>query len=210
MGVFAGLALWLVPHPGSEAAHILHREMDSLISDHFLDSPSFKCHATLISGLNNTDHGTIPDIISTTQTAIETWRAQHQPPPPSPTISASLKDVTTRGSYFQCILLAINTHNDRLISLNQHMRDAFKLHDQPAFFPHISLLYADLTAHQAHTHIRDMERRGVFTRVEQPDPNGSDINFAGLTQVDFLELQLYDCNGSPETWKPLHTFRLCP
>lgn len=184
--------------------------MEALRSGFYPDSPSFGCHATLISGLNHKDHGSLQEIVSTTEKAIEIWSKQPRTTDESSSkwLSATFEDVTTRGSYFQCILLALNTHNERLMSLNQHMRQAFNLDDQPAFFPHISLLYADLTAEQARAQIRDMEHRGVFTRNTDSAESASRINFAGLTHLDFLEVQLYDCNGPPESWKSLHTFSL--
>ncbi|SPO36812.1 uncharacterized protein PSFLO_02283 [Pseudozyma flocculosa] len=194
MGTFAGLAFWLIPSDASRS--VLAAEIDKLRSSN-PDAPRFDCHATLLAGIHS-DRGAqstldTSALVSKAQTAIEAWREAGY----RSALKCQLEDVTTRGIYFQA----------NLLSLNSHMRTAFDLTSQSPFFPHISLLYSDIGAHEAKRQIDTMEQRGTFSRHQTGDGHNA-ITFAGLSHVEFVAIDLYDCNGPPDQWKRLHSIPL--
>jgi len=84
------------------------------------------------------------------------------------------------------------------------MRDAFNAHDQPAYFPHCSLLYGHLTKYQTQHTITSLKEgdRPLYQQTE------SGINFgyseSGKTPIDQIELgavELWNTNGSVAEWK---------
>ncbi|KAN0065400.1 hypothetical protein ACQY0O_001236 [Thecaphora frezii] len=202
-----GLAFWLMP--SSASAPALRREMDKLRAAN-PDAPSFEPHATLIAGIKpgqegqkQWDHGSL---LSAAKDAIDAWKNDgHQG-----SLTCRLDDVTTRGLYFQCILIALHRH-DSLSSLNSHMRSALHLTSQPPFFPHASLLYSGIDADEAQRQIAAMEEAQVFVR-SPPHHNQQhhSITFAGLSEIDFISIDLYDCNGPPHQWKRIDSIPLSP
>ena len=103
----------------------------------------------------------------------------------------------------QCILIALE-QQPKLIALNQALRRAFHLTEQPPYFPHVSLLYADIDADESKRQISRMESDGIFKR----NKSQQGISFAGLDSIDFVSIDLYDCNGRPDEWKMLHSIPL--
>lgn len=95
----------------------------------------------------------------------------------------------------------------RLLSLNEAFRKAFDQDHQPEYFPHLSLLYSDLSGEEAQKIIDRMEKDGVWERkLDQGCWFGSkDDRF---DKVLLKEVQLWDCNGKVEEWKLLNRMRI--
>lgn len=101
------------------------------------------------------------------------------------------------------------------------MRTRFGKESQPPYFPHISLLYADIPAEEARRHIARLEKEGWFERVgsaasrvegpkEEHGKGGEEavrVKDVG-GEVSFDEVQLWDCNGPVAGWKKLRSMSL--
>ncbi|PWN20959.1 hypothetical protein BCV69DRAFT_179807 [Microstroma glucosiphilum] len=120
----------------------------------------------------------------------------------------------------QCLLLALSLPQ-RLAELNNIMRHRFKKESQRPYFPHISLLYADIPAEEARGQIARLQKEGWFERVgsaasgagrpqEEQGKGGEEavrVKDVG-SEVSFDEVQLWDCNGPVAGWKKLRSMSL--
>ncbi|CBQ71184.1 conserved hypothetical protein [Sporisorium reilianum SRZ2] len=204
-GIFSGLALWLVPSAHSAFGEVVRGEMGRLRAANAGGcSGEFGVHATLLAGLG--DRSVSGEALrDVAREAVRMWRAQQHREGEGLTVA--LQDVTTRGTYFQCILIAL-AHSPTLLALHHTTRHLVDLHFPPtaakaeAFFPHISLLYAPLDAAAAQTQIDKMQQQGVFEKTHDG------ISFHGFTEAQFGSVDVYDCTGRPEQWVKLHSVPL--
>ncbi|TKY85989.1 hypothetical protein EX895_004814 [Sporisorium graminicola] len=203
-----GLALWLVPR-SSGFSDAVRDEMARLrAANAGVSSGEFGIHATLLAGLGDREISgeALRDVADE---AVKAWKKQHAGELEGG-LTVGLKDVTTRGSYFQCILIAL-AQTPAPLALNtitrRHVDHHFPPPDPPAsseaYFPHISLLYASLSATEAQTQIQDMRQQRIFT-----DLGKEAISFKGFPQVTFAAVDVYDCTGKPEDWVKLHSIPL--
>lgn len=208
-GIFSGLALWLVPATSSGFTDAVGEEMGRLREvNRGVCSGEFGIHATLLAGLGGreVDGEGLRDVVVE---AVRVWKKDRRGEGGGLTVG--LQDVTTRGSYFQCILISL-TSSPPLLSLHQTTRHLVNHHFPPTpsssssspehYFPHISLLYASLTPSQTSQQITQMRQNGTFS------PHNDGINFKGFTQVQFESIDVYDCTGRPQDWVKLHSVPL--
>ncbi|PWN51135.1 hypothetical protein IE53DRAFT_379202 [Violaceomyces palustris] len=198
-------------------------ELREIYSDR--GSVRFQPHVTLIAGIKEdpgkSEQESRSEIWSKFLETLEDWRGsrtdQEEPTQPQEGVDPSkivcrLTDVTTRGFFFQCILISIETQPD-LISLNSKMRQAFssrlasRTQAESPYFPHCSLLYSDIDSSEAERAIRIMESNHVFKRIE-PDGDVDLIDFSGITSFEFQAVELWDSNGPVEDWKLLERIDL--
>lgn len=162
-------------------------------------------HATLLAGLG--DRTILPEELrDVASRAISQW--QQETGVGKGGLTVGLKEVTTKGRFFQCILLALQP-TAQLLSLNRVSRNLVNSHFPPPnegekeeYFPHISLLYATLTAQQAQQQIDEMQRKGVWNKT------ADGCVFKGFTEVTFDRVEVWDCTGTVEQWKRLHSIPL--
>lgn len=205
---FSGLCLWLVPFVSSPSEVELNRGirevMSTLRGANAGCSGEFGTHATLVSALGDRD---IPpdQLRDVTTAAVDEWRRSH----PGHGLTVGFKDVTTRGRYFQCILLALHP-TKALLELNsianrcvdRHFPPPLTARDKEQYFPHISLLYADLTAKDAQHQIDGLKEQRVFRK------NDDGVQFKGFNEITFGSVDVWDCTGRPEDWKKVHSIPL--
>lgn len=92
------------------------------------------------------------------------------------------------------------------------MRSAFHQADQPAYFPHASLLYSPMTEQEAKARIAKMEEERIFKRSknaagEERVAFGTQAG-KGINHLDLVAVELWDSNGSVGEWKKLETICL--
>lgn len=210
-GVFEGLALWLVPRTtGDHDLVSAIRRESSVLRERNAGrcSDEFGIHATLLAGLGDRSIG-VNGLKQAVQQAVEQWKHVHH----KSSLTVPLQSVTTKASYFQCILIALSA-TPALTSLN-HITSRIVNQSFPPpspdpsepYFPHISLLYADLSQSEAQSQILQMQQQHVFKTLDH-NPSHPHISFRGFTHVEFDSIHLYDCTGTPQQWKHLHTIPL--
>nr|CDI55395.1 uncharacterized protein BN887_02993 [Melanopsichium pennsylvanicum 4] len=218
-----GYALWLVPSFASPAFDAISEESENLVvANEDASAEEVSPHATLIAGLGDRDI-TLERLIEVTEQAVRCWRKEmgRKDLVEEDTgfvdfvpegLEVDFADVVTRGSYFQCILIALEKSTP-LLRLNQITR---KLVDQnfpappdspspPEYFPHMSLLYASLSESEAQDQIDQMWKKGFITRRESDKPG---ILFKEVYGAHLTSVEVYDCNGPPGDWKQLHSIPL--
>ncbi|KAJ9478877.1 hypothetical protein PHBOTO_002369 [Pseudozyma hubeiensis] len=193
-----GLALWLVPTNPSFVS-TLQTEAAALRSANAGKcSGEFGIHATLLAGLG--DRGiTVEGLRGCLEEAIRVWKAK-QREGEGGSLTVGLKDVTSRGKYFQCILISLET-TESLLDLNSITSRIVNSHFPPIpsstaeqYFPHISLLYSSISQPSAQSQIHQMQQHKIFT------PNKQGISFRGFSDVEFDRVEVWDCTGKPEDW----------
>ncbi|KAK0531853.1 hypothetical protein OC835_003535 [Tilletia horrida] len=206
-----GLALWLVPaRPQLPTIQAVQSELRRLHPS----TPRFEPHVTLLAGFDPAVHGDAARIWEVTRAEVGKWRATRKRGEMKGALDVKLADVTTRNMFFQCILASLHKDAD-LMALNSALRTAFDLiTSQPPYFPHLSLLYGDLTPTQIQDTIQTLLDRGIFER-HAGDSEGvvlvGDGKEEDEVRVDALELvhvELWDCEGRPEEWKQVHSLTL--
>lgn len=114
------------------------------------------------------------------------------------------------------------------------MRTRFHKESQPSYYPHISLLYADIPAEEVRVQIARLEKEGWFERVacaassadglaveRDTEGKGEERGREGEggkrdavrvrdvgSEVRFDEVQLWDCNGPVAGWRKLRSMSL--
>lgn len=214
----AGLALWLIPTSPTQASSLLQDEINTLTSRTSGASAPFEPHATLLSGLDVERDGSAQEVWEVFLEALRSWKQQRLEEDDSKAIVCSLRPPTTRGFYFQCLVLPLEPTAE-LVSLNQAVAAAFDARrasldtDQgtkarPPYFPHVSLLYADLSVDEAQTEIARMQERGEWSRLAEDLSQGEEsrIEFRGsssraIEEVGFGRIELWNCTGPVSEWK---------
>ncbi|KAJ1031466.1 hypothetical protein NDA13_001859 [Ustilago tritici] len=217
-GIFSGLALWLVPSPDSAFTAAVKEESSKLrAANPETSSKEVSVHATLLAGLGDRDISgdRLRDV---TQQAVEQWRKEREVEEGFG-FCVGFEDVVTRGSYFQCILIALQK-DPHLLRLNQIARGLVDKHFQPPpnaakpseYFPHISLLYSSISTQEAHDQINQMKKEGVFEDLVEKtlgqEEQGKGISFRNFGEVEFVAVDVYDCTARPEEWVKLHSIPL--
>ncbi|PWN34495.1 2, 3 cyclic phosphodiesterase [Meira miltonrushii] len=202
---FTGYSLWLVP-TRQEEVNILKDGMQHIRQQVHADiSAPFEPHVTLLSGLNEEDGWTADKIWHAFKGAGQRWASNTKG-----VLSLKLEEVTTRGLYFQCILIALEKTSE-LLSINAYMRDAFNAHDQPPYFPHCSLLYGHLTKEQMQQTIQSLKQgdRPLYHETGKGIAFGiSDSGKNPIKQIELGAVELWNTNGSVADWKRVHRINL--
>ncbi len=155
------------------------------------NAPRFEPHATLLAGLNDAPtEENASRIWAKVQSAVQAWRNGAVSCEGSEAkLDCGVASITTRGMFFQCVLLALQPV-EPLLRLNAAMRDAFALQGQPTYFPHVSLLYGQ---------IDEATTQELIKRAEESNK---------LESITFDRLSLWDTNGKVEQWRKLQEMRI--
>jgi Cyclic phosphodiesterase-like protein len=221
VGSFAGLSLWLqttnqvqLKAIGDVMQDLRQHCPAGSTDERSPNAPDFEAHATLLAGLKEED-GSPDQIWSRVQEAVRAWAASRKSTAGKGAgVNCKLPEVTTRGFFFQCVLAALEDEPS-LIDLNKTMRKTFKKESQPAYFPHVSLLYADIGEDGAREEIARLRKAGLW-EVLQPSAEGQSRAILGtegngakpITSVHFTKLSLWDTNGPVAAWKKLEEMDL--
>ncbi|KAE8211641.1 hypothetical protein CF327_g4614 [Tilletia walkeri] len=197
-----GIALWLVP-ASSQKPTI--KAVQARLRQSHPTSPTFEPHVTLLSGFENADTKEgLDKIWEVTKHEVSEWSKDRSAGP----LDVKLEDVTTRNMFFQCILASLHK-DEELMALNLRLRKAFNLdHSQPAFFPHLSLLYGDLTPEEVRQTIQDLTDEGLFERKNSGVAIGTGKDGDKIDELSLVHVELWDNNGKPEEWKQIHSLTL--
>ncbi|WVQ94561.1 hypothetical protein IAU59_001641 [Kwoniella sp. CBS 9459] len=175
-------ALWLVPslEEQSDRLQSLINELASLESA----SPTFDPHITLLHPIDISIP--LPEIHETLRAAIESASGT----------AGGLKDFTVQLSpaqsgskYYQSVLAPVKPES-KLLALRRECETAFGLKDLPDYFPHLSLLYGELSK----------ERRDEIAKV------GNEQGELDKVEVDMVAI--VRCVGTPEDWEVVGTEKL--
>ncbi|KAK4684442.1 2',3'-cyclic-nucleotide 3'-phosphodiesterase, partial [Tremellales sp. Uapishka_1] len=161
-------ALWLTPSPAERPA------LDSLIhslSTHEPLSSPFPAHITLLHPLSL--EIPLPALIARLEQTVAS----------TPPLKLELQPAQSGDKYYQCVLSAVKPHNG-LASLRTACEQEFGIHDLPPYFPHLSLLYGDLSSER-----RDEIAAMVKKEYDLP------------TRVAVQEVQIARCVGTAAEWE---------
>lgn len=85
--------------------------------------------------------------------------------------------------------------------------DGTTLRERPPYFPHISLLYSEISAEEAQQRIDQLKSAGSLVTlghgVQVTNTGFGDDHIQPLESVRFTRLELWDCNGDVSSWKKL-------
>jgi len=163
-----GHSIWLVP--GEADLEVLERRMRDLA--HRFSAPEFPPHITLWGQLEHPP---------------EQLRSSCSELAARPTISLKPTGVDGDNSLYRSLFLAL-PHAKELIALRATLRQTLELGYQP-YFPHLSLLYAELSATQRQVLIHD-------------------LNLLQWPLLTIRALQLVHTAGSVKDWQMLDKFTL--
>ncbi|CAD6886212.1 unnamed protein product [Tilletia controversa] len=197
-----GFALWLVP--ASSQTPVIKAVQARLRESH-PTTPIFEPHVTLLSGFDEADSKKgVEQIWEITKKEVLEWGKSRS----SGSLDVKLEDVTTRNMFFQCILASLHK-DERLMALNLRLRKAFNLdHSQPAYFPHLSLLYGNLTPEEIQNTIKTLTDEGVIERKDSGVAIGAGKDGDKFDALLLFSVELWDCEGKPEEWKQVHSLTL--
>jgi len=168
----AGYCLWLIPdaetEPGLQA---LIRDLAGLEAG----APTFQPHITLLSPKNR-----LCDSASGIQEALE--RAVAATPRARGPMQLTLEKPEPGTFYYQCVLAPV-VPTEELLALREYTERACE--DQPPmYFPHLSLLYGDLTDERKRELCDEAAKRHSFP-----------------LRITVKEAVVVDVNGVADEWK---------
>ena len=214
VGIHAGLSLWLQPSASHSPTtmstlHALMGDLRRSVEEQGADTaPAFEPHATLLSGLTCIS----PEKVCTgVDCVLSAFRAElRQHPKKQEPFHIPVQAPATRGTFFQCVLLPLIPTNS-LLALNEAMRKEFNQEHQPTYFPHVSLLYADIGADGAKQQIDRLEHDGWFSPAPASESGASRIGQARANtfeSINLVTLSLWDTNGPVQDWSKLREWTL--
>jgi 2'-5' RNA ligase len=137
-------------------------------------APAFEPHVTLAGGIR----GPAREVASKMRDL-----ARRIPP-----FTVRLTEVDGLDDYFRCLFVRVATTHP-IMTANKAAREAFLLEPQPAFMPHLSLLYGHLPSSVKERIIASLARRFEL-----------EFKVSGL--------HLYLIKGLPQTWRRVASFGL--
>ncbi|GAA98927.1 uncharacterized protein L969DRAFT_88973 [Mixia osmundae IAM 14324] len=187
-----GISLWLVPSIEADHHSTSPTERLSMLIGrlaHANETPVFAPHVTLHSRLPlETD---ISSLVDTIRGVIGTG------PAPSELV---FRDVREGGTVFQCVLAAIEPDKS-LSGLHDRLRAAlqpFGLGDQADYFPHLSLVYGDLTSAHKLAIVQE-----IMVQDETLASDGT-CRLCGMSSFALGELQVVrTASSDPSEWQCL-------
>jgi 2'-5' RNA ligase len=163
-------ALWLMP------AGRVYRRLAVRIRElsREYSAPEFEPHVTLLGGIL----GPQREVILKSASLAKLIRP----------FVVQLTNVDYLDEYFRCLFVRV-AETDRVMKANQTAREVFGLREQPAYMPHLSLMYGNLTSDVKGKIVSQLGRR-------------FDIAFkAG-------NVHLFSITGEPNEWHRVKAFEL--
>ncbi|KAK8861247.1 hypothetical protein IAR55_002066 [Kwoniella newhampshirensis] len=185
----SGYALWLIP---SKPATPEYQSLISHLASLERASPTFVPHITLLHPISTSIP--VDEIKATLRSAIEKAKSSSSTTAQSPSSNPSpdskslfhgplrLKPAQSGSKYYQSVLAPVHP-TPPLLALRKQVQEAFGLNELPDYFPHLSLLYGELT----------QERRDELAKV------ANDRGFKDEVEVE--DVVIVDSEGVPEGWK---------
>ena len=127
MSKATGYSLWLIPD--SKNCELLGKIISQASQTY--GTPSFEPHITLIGELAISDRASV---IAKTEKLVTKLSELH----------ANLNSVNQTDHFFMSLFLTAEQENNLNIA-NTHAREIFMRQGDPKFFPHLSLVYGDLS-----------------------------------------------------------------
>lgn len=214
---FSGLALWLQPesNQANEVQELMERVRE-VVQEKPLPPASgrFGPHATLLAGLSPESafaSTTIDGIWTQVLMALGGWKESYPSVSHEGGFSVLIQQPDTRGSYFQAVVLALDKP-PILRDLHGHARQLLgsgvpghpdpPLTNTEQYWPHVSLVYADLDRPKAQVVLDALQKRGYWRNGKvYPRP---ELSSDGFDRVKFGSLALWSCQGPPSEWTKLH------
>jgi 2'-5' RNA ligase len=170
--------LWLIPaSPSSESAKTVIEELTKSETQ----SPIFSPHITLLHPIPKSTP--VDEIISLLSKAVKQAGFKGKK------LSLFLQPAAGGSHYYQSVLSPVHA-NPALSQLRKSCEDGFKWEGKP-YFPHLSLLYGDLTS----------ERREELAKKVNDEMDLTKI-------VEIGEIAIVDCTGTADEWKTVGTVEL--
>lgn len=193
----SGLSLWLSPN-GTQL-----EVLDKLITKLSEETPgclAFKPHATLISDEQVPDLP-IDQILESVSKSVLEWNSTELGCK-SKSFLLQFQDVQRGAHFYQCVLASL-VKSPELMSLNatlkRNLLDSSKLDQLPPYFPHLSLVYGDLT---------DDQKQAIIERLISSEQLVPPANLLGLDGFEPTEILLVRTSGSSSDWKILGNVQL--
>lgn len=168
--------MWLVPASPERETTI--SVIQNLIKSE-PDSPAFDPHITLLHPIPKSTP--IESITTTLQNIAQQLDLRAKP------LWLNLKPAQAGTFYYQSVLAPV-APNDTLSALRAACEDAFEWKNGKPYFPHLSLLYGDLST----------ERRDELAQTVRDPPES----------VTIKEILVVDCTGVAKDWKTVATVAL--
>ena len=164
-----GVSLWLMPAaPAREPLAALIQD----VSGRFR-APRFEPHVTLVPGLL----GAVEPILE----AMARLAAR------TPPFQVRLGPLGWRDEYFRCLFAEVE-RDPELVAFEANARQELGLEPEPGYFPHLSLLYADL----------DVGRKRALAAQLPARPAGFEVHV----------VHVYKTHGAVSRWHRLASFGL--
>jgi 2'-5' RNA ligase len=165
-----GCAIWLMPE---EPMFSLLRRKISRLSQEF-STPLFEPHVTLLAGIIVPEEECMAKCASLAG-CLKPFRIE-------------LGDIGCSDEYFRCLFVSV-VPADPIIQAHRAARETFNFRDEPAFMPHLSLLYGKL-------------------QIETKKGIAAAHRFLSGQALDVRCLTLYQVSGIPHGWKCVGNFDL--
>jgi len=190
------LTLWLTP-PDPSSLDSLVVELSKKHS-----TPSFSAHVTLLGDQSFRNKLSVEEVTEKVRQGIGLWRSTT-----GGNLEISFNDVRAGPSFFQCILLAV-IEDPCLLALNKLMFEALADSDGslPTYFPHLSLVYGDLSKDEKAAMIESIKSDGY---VQSVNGDRGGVSASGVASFQPKEVQIVQIDGEVSDWKvvakvPLH------
>ncbi|GAA5830573.1 hypothetical protein JCM11251_002517 [Rhodosporidiobolus azoricus] len=177
----SGSTLWLCPPATSQLPSLVER-----LADAHQTNEVFSPHATLASE-EIVPALPVEELVEKTKKGLEQWREQQ------------LGD-----QYYQCVLATLFPEQ-ALLSLHEAVVRQFSLPSPPPpYFPHVSLVYGDLSIGLKASIIEDLKAQGEVTELEGEEG----VKIAGKKDFVPTEVLLVKTSGPCSTWEVLASIPL--
>ncbi|KAK4051302.1 hypothetical protein OIO90_004783 [Microbotryomycetes sp. JL221] len=194
----SGYSLWLSPSWDSSPFPAL---LDKLSSKH--DTVPFKPHTTLVAD-SLTPQATLDEFVEMTKKGVQAWKIKKGASGGNG-LNLTFYDVRQGDMFYQCVLAALVRDVD-LVDLHLTLRRAYGTHDKPdapSYFPHMSLVYGDLTREKKDDIIREMKDEGDFEELEDLTEEGGRVKIKDLTGYKVDEILVVKTSGPTTEWDVL-------
>ncbi|KDE05885.1 hypothetical protein MVLG_03828 [Microbotryum lychnidis-dioicae p1A1 Lamole] len=186
----SGLSLWLSPPATSPLGDLI-----TSLSDRY-QTVYFKPHATLVSdaivpGLP------VDELVKRIGEAIARWKSDRAIQGPG--LEIKFLDVRQGDLFYQCVLATL-VPDAHLIALHETLLSSFSvpIPSPSTYFPHLSLVYGDLSPQIKEDIIQGMKER----KQVQQEANG-ECRVAGEKGFKAGEVLLVRTSGSTDQWEIL-------
>ncbi|GAA6041673.1 hypothetical protein JCM8097_003077 [Rhodosporidiobolus ruineniae] len=187
----SGLSLWLSPPPSSALRPLVARLA------HAHHTESFLPHATLVSD-EIVPAISLEEVIEKTEQGVREWRQEGEG-----RLKLRFKDVRQGPAYYQCVLAALHP-DPPLLALHEAVVRQFHVSSPPPpYFPHLSLVYGDLSTQLKATIIDELKADNEVVEVPGQDGEEGGVEIVGEGGFEPSVVLLVRTAGTCATWEVL-------